>query len=219
MKRRWICVFNPQQQLTVADIVNGFKESQLANIIYKYGEEPRSRRIAAAIVNRRPVATTLELTGIIEKAVGGRKSRIHPATRTFQALRIAVNHELENLETALRQAINMLGYGGRLVVISYHSLEDRIVKQVLQEESSGCICPPEIPVCICNHKPRIQLVNRKVITPSAEEIRLNPRSRSARMRVAERVMQTAEKNLHSAGLFLIGLTGCLAGSASLFSLN
>ncbi len=211
--------FNPDQELTVADIVNHYSEAEIARIIYKYGEEHASRRIARKIVNTRPIKTTFELAGVIEKAVGGRKGRIHPATRSFQALRIAVNHELENLETALRQAINMLGYGGRLVVISYHSLEDRIVKRVLQEESSNCICPPSSPVCLCNHQARIKLVNRKVITPSPEEVKQNPRSRSARMRAAERLMSASDSSLNKAGLFLAGLTGCLAEAMSAINLN
>ena len=211
--------FNPNQKLTVADIVNRYNEKEIAHIIYKYGEEPASRRIARNIVNNRPLNTTFELARIIEKAAGGRKGRIHPATRSFQALRIAVNQELENLETALRQAINMLGYGGRLVVISYHSLEDRIVKCILQEESRNCICLPSLPVCVCDHQAKIKLVSRKVITPSDEEVRQNPRSRSARMRVAERLMSTTDSGLNKAGLFMVGLTGCLAEAISVINLN
>ncbi|MBN1368795.1 MAG: 16S rRNA (cytosine(1402)-N(4))-methyltransferase RsmH [Dehalococcoidaceae bacterium] len=211
--------FSPEQQMTVADILNSCTETEIANIIYKYGEEPASRRIARSIVANRPVNTTFELAALVEKALGGRRGRIHPATRTFQALRIAVNRELENLETALRQALNLLGYGGRLVVISYHSLEDRIVKRVLQEESRDCLCLPGAPVCTCAHKASIRLINRKIITPSPEEISRNPRSRSARMRVAERVIAPSDTRLSSAGLFFISLTGCLAGAAGVFSLN
>jgi len=128
-----------------------------------------------------------------------RGGRIHPATRTFQALRITVNQELANLKAALRQAINLLGFEGRLVVISYHSLEDRIVKQLMQQESKGCICLPHTPVCVCGHTARLRFINKMVITPSPAEVQLNPRSRSAKLRAAERITiqeeyyQTAEK--------------------------
>ena len=179
---------SPDQELTAADIVNHYSEDELANIIRAYGEEIRSRRIARSIVQERPLETTLQLARIVEKAVGGRKDRIHPATKTFQALRIAVNYELENLMSALRQAVNLLGFGGRLVVISYHSLEDRIVKQFLQRESRDCICPPRTPTCVCGHTASLKLVNKKIITPSAKEVELNPRSRSAKMRAAERLI-------------------------------
>jgi 16S rRNA (cytosine1402-N4)-methyltransferase len=179
--------FSPEQKVTAADIVNTTSEARLAHLIRSYGEEHYSHRIASNIIKARPIATTRQLAGIIERAVG-RKGKIHPATRTFQALRIAVNHELEHLETALRQAIDLLGYNGRLVVISYHSLEDRIVKQFFQKESRACICPPETPKCVCGHVPRIKLINKKVITPSANEIDINPRSRSAKLRAAERLV-------------------------------
>jgi 16S rRNA (cytosine1402-N4)-methyltransferase len=179
--------FNPAQKTTAADIVNTATEARLAHIIKTYGEENRSHRIARLIVQNRPVATTRQLASLVEAAIG-RTSRIHPATRTFQALRIAVNHELEHLEAALRQAVDLLGYEGRLVVISYHSLEDRIVKQFMQRESSGCICPPGTPVCICGHTPSLKLVNKKVITPSPAEIEHNARSRSAKLRAAQRII-------------------------------
>jgi 16S rRNA (cytosine1402-N4)-methyltransferase len=177
--------FSPDQEVTVDDIVNRYSEAEIARIIRTYGEEGYSHRIARHIVKERPVKTTLELARMIEQAVGGRKGRIHPATKTFQALRIAVNHELENLESALRQAVDLLGYGGRLVVISYHSLEDRIVKQFMQREARGCICPPGIPACVCGHTARLRVLNKKIITPSLQEVQLNPRSRSARLRSAE----------------------------------
>jgi 16S rRNA (cytosine1402-N4)-methyltransferase len=179
--------FNPAQKITAADIVNTAPEVRLAYIFRTYGEEIRSQRIAREIVGARPIKTTLQLARLIERAIG-RRGRLHPATRTFQALRIAVNHELENLESALKQAVEVLGYEGRLAVITYHSLEDRIVKQYLQSESRGCICPPGTPVCICNHKPRLRLINKKVIVPSAAEIAGNPRSRSAKLRAAERII-------------------------------
>jgi len=138
-------------------------------------------------VRQRPIKTTLQLAQTIEQAIGGRRGRIHPATRTFQALRIAVNHELEHLQVALKQALNLLGFEGRLVVISYHSLEDRIVKQFMRQESRDCICPPGTPTCVCGHTACLRLINKKVITPSLEETQLNPRSRSAKLRVAERI--------------------------------
>ena len=179
--------FNPKQKITAADIVNNYPEVDLAQLIRKYGEEPHSFKIARRIVQSRPVNTTTQLADIVAEAVGGRHGRIHPATRTFQALRIAVNEELEHLEETLGKTIDLLGAGGRLAVISYHSLEDRIVKQFLQRESKDCICPPSVPVCQCKHTASFRLINKKVITPSEKELDENPRSRSARMRVAERI--------------------------------
>ena len=184
--------FDPNQKLTAAEIVNTYSETKLAQIIRAYGEESSSHRIANRIVRERPIQTTYQLALLIERAVGGRKGKIHPATKTFQALRIAVNHELENLETALKQAIDLLGFGGRLVVISYHSLEDRIVKQLLQKEAKGCICPPNTPACVCGHLPRLRLINKKVITPTPMEVDLNPRSRSAKLRAAERIITSSD---------------------------
>ena len=178
--------FSPDQKVSAADIVNTTSEEKLAQIIRTYGEESQSRRIAHNIIEERPVRTTRQLARLIEKAVG-RRGKIHPATKTFQALRIAVNHELEYLESALRQAIDLLGYEGKLVIISYHSLEDRIVKQFMRLESSGCICPPGTPVCVCGHTPRLRLINKKVITPAEAEIKINPRSRSAKLRAAEHI--------------------------------
>ncbi len=189
---------SPEQELTAADIVNSLSESELANLIWRYGEETDSRRIARRIVQLRPINTTGELARAVVEAVGGQRGKIHPATRTFQALRIAVNHELDNLTSALTQAIELLGYEGRLVVISYHSLEDRIVKQFMQREARGCICPPGLPKCVCGHRPSLRIVNRKVITPAEEEIRANPRSRSAKLRAAERVI-TPEGSREAAG--------------------
>lgn len=179
---------SPNQELTAADIINSLSESELANLLWRYGEEPDSRRIARMIVQSRPIETTGELVRAIEKAAPGYRGKIHPATRTFQALRIAVNHELENLSSALEQAVELLGYEGRLVVISYHSLEDRIVKQFMQREARGCICPPGLPKCVCGHKPTIRIINRKVIIPAPEEITLNPRARSAKLRCGERLI-------------------------------
>ncbi len=180
--------FSPQQEVTAADIVNQSSEAELADIIRRYGEEAGSRQIARRIVRERPVATTLKLAKIVEQAVGARRGKIHPATKTFQALRIAVNQELRHLESALEQAVKLLGFGGRLVVISYHSLEDRIAKQFMNRESKDCICPAGIPTCVCGHSASLRLVSKRVITPSPEEVAANPRSRSAKLRAAERLI-------------------------------
>jgi 16S rRNA (cytosine1402-N4)-methyltransferase len=180
--------FDMGQGLTAHDVVNQRSEQDLANIIRRLGEEPAARRIARAIVRARPIESTTDLADIVRRTAGGRRRRaIHPATRTFQALRIAVNGELDNIKEGLAQAIRVLGSSGRLVVISYHSLEDREVKTFLRTESSSCICPPGTPECICGHEPSIRLIRRRVIKPSQEEISANPRSRSARLRVAERL--------------------------------
>ena len=179
--------FSPDQKVTAADIVNTTSKERLAHLIKTYGEEIYCHRIASNIIKERPIETTRQLALIIEKAVG-RRGKIHPATKTFQALRIIVNHELEYLETALRQAIDLLGYDGRLVLIAYHSLEDRIVKQLLQKEARSCICPQDIPTCICGHVPRVKIINKKVITPTITEIDINPRSRSAKLRAVERII-------------------------------
>ncbi len=180
--------FNPGQEVTAGDIINQFPENELARLIRTYGEESHSHKIARGVVQERPITTTLQLARTIERAVGGRRGRIHPATKTFQALRIAVNHELESLEAALMQGLDLLGFGGRLVVISYHSLEDRIVKRFMRQESKDCICPPDTPTCVCGHTASLKSVNKKVITPSVTEVQLNPRSRSARLRAAERII-------------------------------
>lgn len=179
--------FGSAQSQTAADILNSIPEKDLAEILWKYGEEKHSRAIARRIVAGRPIRSTAELVRIIEHVPGMPRGRIHPATRTFQAIRIAVNGELENLEKALEQAVRLLPAGGRLAVISYHSLEDRIVKSFMREESRGCICPPQVPVCSCGHAARLKLVTRKAVSPSEEEESGNPRSRSARLRAAERL--------------------------------
>ncbi len=185
--------FHPDQTLTAADIVNTYSETELAHLIKTYGEEGYSRQIARRIVQERPIETTLQLARTIELAIGSRRTKIHPATKTFQALRIAVNEELEHLESALKQAVNLLGFGGRLVVISYHSLEDRIVKQFMQREAKDCICPPSTPTCVCQHTASLRLINRRVITPSVVEVQINPRSRSAKLRAAERLIVQEEQ--------------------------
>lgn len=179
--------FSLNQVLTATDLINILPEDRLAQLIYEYGEERQSRRIARLIVKNRPVVSTVDLAKIIQQAVGGRQHKIHPATKTFQALRIAVNHELENLEIALKQTTNCLNRRGRLVVISYHSLEDRIVKQFMKRETMACLCPPQTPVCNCGHVPSFKLISKKTIIPSPDEIERNHRSRSAKLRVAERL--------------------------------
>ena len=179
--------FDTSQALSADTIVNGYAEANLADIIYRLSEERRSRRIARAIVNNRPVRTTKQLAEIVSNSVGRRRGRIHPATRTFQAIRIEVNDEFGNIRKGLDGAVDTLGVGGRLAVISYHSLEDRIVKNALRFMASDCVCPPSVPQCVCDHEPTVRLVNRRVIRPSSEEVDANPRSRSARLRSAERI--------------------------------
>ena len=180
--------FDQTQEITAHQIVNEYGEQSLADIIYRFGEEPKSRRLARAIVRSRPIETTIQLANVVGQAMGKPpRGHIHPATRTFQAIRMAVNRELDNLGKSLEQAIRTLTTGGRMIVISYHSLEDRLVKGIVRRESSGCICPPEELQCVCNHTATICEINRRVIKPSESEVRANPRSRSARMRVAERL--------------------------------
>lgn len=182
--------FDNTTGISAADLVNTASAEELAGIFWRYGEERQSRRIARVIVDRRETAvfeTTGDLAAVIETAVGGRRGRaIHPATKSFQALRIAVNEELSALEDVLEAAVNLLTPGGRLAVISFHSLEDRIVKQFIARESASCICPPDVPVCICHHSPRLKRIG-KPIKPTAHEQAINTRSRSAIMRVAERL--------------------------------
>ncbi|HLI52379.1 MAG TPA: 16S rRNA (cytosine(1402)-N(4))-methyltransferase RsmH [Thermomicrobiaceae bacterium] len=183
--------FDPSSDRTAAYLVNSLSSDELSTLLFEYGEEPQARRIARAIVARReqqPIATAHDLAELIEQATGGRHGRkIHPATRTFQALRIAVNDELEALKAGLAAAIELLRPTGRLAVISFHSLEDRIVKQAFRQEARDCICPPGTPICICGHEARLKLVTTKPLRPTEHEARANPRSRSARLRVAERL--------------------------------
>ncbi len=178
--------YNPSQEITAATIVNTFPQKEIADIIKRYGEDRRGNEIARSIVAKRPLNTTLELAATVARAVGTR-GRIHPATKTFQALRIAVNRELERLKIALKQALNVLDIGGRIVVISYHSLEDRLVKDFFRMESQSCLCPPRTPVCICSHHATLKLITKRVVTPTHTEVLANPRSRSAKMRAAERI--------------------------------
>jgi 16S rRNA (cytosine1402-N4)-methyltransferase len=176
---------------TAAEIVNSLPESELADLLYELGEERQSRRIARAIVAARPIDTTGALADVVLQALGRRAARIHPATRTFQALRIAVNDELDGLRLALPQAIEALAPGGRLAVISFHSLEDRIVKRAFADEARDCICPPELPICQCDHVASVRLVNRRPIRPGPHELTQNARSRSAKLRVVEKVARAA----------------------------
>jgi 16S rRNA (cytosine1402-N4)-methyltransferase len=171
---------------TAAELVNDWEEAELADLFYNYGEEAHSRKLARIIVRGRPYATTRQLASVIEQAVP-RRERIHPATRIFQALRIAVNGELEAVEHALPAAIDLLQPGGRLAVISFHSLEDRLVKQAFKLASTDCICPPNIPVCVCGHTASVRLVNRKPIVADEAEVARNPRSRSAKLRIVEKL--------------------------------
>ena len=178
--------FDPRNPVKAADLVNGLSEKELADILYRYGEERRAYQVAHSIVRARPVHTTAHLAAIVSKAISSRRVGFHPATRTFQALRIAVNHELESLESVLPQAVAALKPGGRLAVISFHSLEDRIVKQFFRQESRDCLCPPRQPICICEHHASLNELTRHPIRPQAAESDSNPRARSARLRIVEK---------------------------------
>ncbi len=172
---------------SAADIINTYSEAELAEIIFRYGEERASRRIAKAIIKKRPIYTTFELADLISTVIPRKGKRVHPATRTFQALRIAVNDELGSIESVLPQAVESLAPGGRLAVISFHSLEDRLVKRYFRHQSKDCICPPRQPVCTCEHRASIKELSRKPILPTEEEIGLNPRARSAKLRIVEKI--------------------------------
>ena len=169
-----------------AELVNSHSSDQLARILRDYGEERRAGAIARAIVQHRPLATTFELANLVARTVG-RRGRTNPATRTFQALRIAVNGELQHLESGLASALDALKPGGWLAVIGYHSLEDRLVKQYFVRESRNCICPPRTPICVCGHRATVRVITRRPERPSSSEIETNPRGRSARLRVVERI--------------------------------
>ena len=185
--------FDPGRGVPAAELLASLDADELTALFRRYGEEPKAARVARAIVDARrtaPVATAEELAALVERVLPPnprQPRRTHPATRVFQALRIAVNEELEALESGLAAALDLLRPGGRLVVLSYHSLEDRIVKRFLATERRGCVCPPEVPVCVCGRNPRLRLVTRPSLTPTAAEIEANPRARSARLRAAERL--------------------------------
>ena len=184
--------FDTSRGVPAAELLATLDADELAALFRRYGEEPNAGRIARAIVNDRrtaPIATAEELAALIERIVPPdprKRKPIHPATRVFQALRIAVNAELDALEAALAAAMDLLRPGGRLVVLSYHSLEDRIVKRFIAAERRGCICPPEVPICVCGRNPRLRPLG-KSLTARPEEVAANPRSRSARLRAAERI--------------------------------
>ena len=185
--------FDTTRGVPASELLATLDADELAALFRRYGEEPSAWKIAKAIVAARqtaPIATAEDLAELIEKVSPPnprQRRRTHPATRVFQALRIAVNEELDALSEGLAAAVDLLRPGGRLVVLSYHSLEDRIVKRFLASERRGCVCPPEAPVCVCGHLPRLRLVTRPSMTPTAEEIDANPRARSARLRAAERL--------------------------------
>jgi 16S rRNA (cytosine1402-N4)-methyltransferase len=181
--------YDPRNPITAHALVNNLGQTELADLIFRYAEERRSRAIARAIVAARPIETTTQLAEVVSRAVGGRRgARTHPATRTFQALRIAVNDELSALMRALPAAVSLLAPGGRLVVLTFHSLEDRIVKDFFKLEARDCICPQEAyPArCTCGHRSTLHIITKKAVKSSAREIEANPRARSAKLRVAER---------------------------------
>ncbi len=177
------------QELTALEVVNDWPPSELATAIYTLGEERHARSIAAEIARRRPLQTTCELVEAIRAAVppAYRFGRGHPAKRTFQAIRIAVNGELDSLDRALPVAWSMLADGGRFAAVAFHSLEDRRVKRFLAELARGCVCPPEVPVCVCGHEPEAELLARRAVQPTEGEMERNPRSRSARLRAARKL--------------------------------
>lgn len=179
--------FNQAQEIDAWQIVNLSTEQELADMLKQLGEEPYARRISRSIVKSRPINTTRQLAKVIVQSSGRRIGKVHPATRSFQAIRMKVNDELNNIRKGLDQAISILPEGGRLVVISYHSIEDRIVKKYISEASTNCICDHKIIECVCSHKAYLKSINKKVIKPKPNEIELNPRSRSARLRVAEKL--------------------------------
>lgn len=186
---------NQTEGTSAADLVNTASEQELADIFWRYGEENRSRQIAWRIIRAREKGAITRTTQLAQLAAAGvtyKPGMIHPATRVFQALRIAVNAELQHLEEALPQMLEVLLHGetggGRIVIISFHSLEDRMVKLFMRREASNCICPPGIPVCVCQHQARLRLLTPKPVTPTTEELAINPRARSAKMRAAETVV-------------------------------
>ena len=185
--------FDTNRGVPASELLASLDTPELTALFRRYGEEPKAPRIARAIVDARrvaPIATAEELAALVERVLPPnprQPRRTHPATRVFQALRIAVNEELDALQAGLAAALDLLRPGGRLVVLSYHSLEDRIVKRFFQAERRGCICPPELPVCVCGRSPRLRLVTRPSLTPTDAEIARNPRARSARLRAAERL--------------------------------
>ncbi len=180
--------FDQHNGITAAEFINKEKEEELAKVIWEYGEEPKARQIAAAICHARPLTSTAELASLVTAIYHSSQGRIHPATRTFQALRMAVNQELQSLQSGLDQTLKVLTRGGRLAIISFHSLEDRLVKQFIRRESIDCICPPEQPICTCGHKASLRILTKHAVTPSKDEIQDNSRARSAHLRAAEKII-------------------------------
>ena len=176
---------------TAAELLAELPEVEIARIIFEYGEERRSRRIAKWIVEKReqgePISTTKQLADLVARAAGGKKSKLHPATQTFQALRIAVNHELEGLSSFVEQSVDLLQVNGRFVAISFHSLEDRIIKQELRRLSGQCQCPPRVPVCSCGARKQVEILTKRPVVPSEIEIKDNPRARSAKLRACRKL--------------------------------
>jgi 16S rRNA (cytosine1402-N4)-methyltransferase len=181
--------YDPEGKVTAGDLVNGLSERELTDILWEHGGERQAGRIAGAIIRerrKRPFSSTLELAECIARAKRGAGGRIHPATRAFQALRIATNSELANLEAGLQAAVDVLGSGGRLAVVSYHSGEHRLLKRFLRKNSGVCVCPPGVPLCVCGRKDVLVVLTRRGVSPSPEEVRDNPRARSGRLRAAEK---------------------------------
>jgi 16S rRNA (cytosine1402-N4)-methyltransferase len=183
---------NSQDSLSAYTVVNTWPQEELKRILYNYGEERYAPQIAAAICRKRevkPIETTLELVDIIRSAMppAALREKQHPAKRSFQAIRIAVNDELGSVEKVMRDAVDCLNPGGRLTIITFHSLEDRIVKTGMADAAKGCTCPPNFPVCVCGNKPKVKLVTRKPIVSGEEELEMNPRARSAKLRVCEKI--------------------------------
>jgi 16S rRNA (cytosine1402-N4)-methyltransferase len=180
---------DPGQSLTAEVVVNTYSAPELQRVISRYGEERFSRRIARAITGARPLRSTSELAGVVKEAIpaAARRTGRHPARRTFQALRMEVNRELESLEVVLPDAVEALSVNGRMVVISYHSLEDRIVKNGFRAEAQGCVCPPELPECGCGAHARVRVLTRRPVRPGAHEIESNPRAKAAKLRAVQRL--------------------------------
>ena len=177
---------DPRDPGTAGEVVNTWPEAELAGVIARYGEEPRARAVARAIVRARPLHTTAALAGVIASVLGRGRPGLHPATRTFQALRIAVNDELAGLERLLAEGYTLLRAGGRMLVLAYHSLEDRLVKQAFRRWAADCLCPPEVPRCVCGWSAQVNILTPRPVRPEPGEVVRNPRARSARLRVVER---------------------------------
>jgi 16S rRNA (cytosine1402-N4)-methyltransferase len=180
-----------RQSKSAYDVINTYSEQELKRILYEYGEERFAPRIAARIVKERaekPIETTYQLSELIKSAMpGAAKDGGHPAKRSFQAIRIEVNRELDVIEPAIKQAVERMRSGGRIAIITFHSLEDRIVKQAFANLASGCTCPKSLPICVCGNKPKVKLISKKPILPSSQELEENPRAHSAKLRVAEKI--------------------------------